>query len=129
MDWTEFLFIAAGIVGALVLAWMGHLHVRLPRAMSRRLEHAEEWVESPPSTAPADTHEGVLREARDHALAGARLGESLLERVRGDDEELTDFLEHYQEGCRDLAEEAAGILERSYVWGGESPAESAEPPP
>ena len=128
VDWTEILFIAAGIVGALVLAWMGHLHVRLPRGMSRRLEHAEEWVETPPS-APTGTREGVLRAARDHALDGASLGAELLQRVSGDDEEVTDFLEHYREGCEDLAGEAAEILERRYVTGELGPAPRGDASP
>jgi hypothetical protein len=63
------------------------------------------------------TREQVLRAARDHALEGARLGAALLERVSGDDEEVTDFLEHYREGCNELADEAAEILEHRYIAG------------
>lgn len=127
MDLSEIIFIAAGIVGALVLSWMGHLHVRLPRPVSRRLEHAEEWVETPPEKV-SGSRDDVLRAARDHALAGARLGATLLERVSDGDEEVTDYLEHYREGCSDLADEAAEILERRYVWGEEAPETPAGPP-
>lgn len=129
VDWTEILFIAAGILGALLLAWMGHLHVRLPRSMTRRLDEADEWLEEPGDK--AGSLERAFRAAREHANAGAKLGGDFFRRFDGEDEEAADFFDRYADRCQELADEAAEVLERRYVIGEMGPPETGEahPPP